>query len=351
MKLGFDAKRYFNNSTGLGNYARWLVHSLKNSSYQIHLFHTKNTNATSVDDVHNPKGFNKLWPSLWRIKFICNDLKKNGIQIYHGLSNELPFGIHHTGIKTVVTIHDVINKKFPENYSAIDRWIYDRKLGYASKYADAIVTPSAATKKDLKEYYALDENKIHVIPLSLPPKIASSKKEERAPYILCVSSFNTRKNIAKLIKAYLSLDTDTSLILAGAKGDTYKYIKSITANKDQIELRTDLSKQALANLYAGALFCVYPSVYEGFGIPILEAFQYGKTCATSATSSMPEVGGNAAKYFNPNEDKSIAEAIKALLNKNVREKFEQEIPTQLAHFEDKKTINKYEELYASLISN
>lgn len=351
MKIGFDAKRYFNNTTGLGNYSRWLIDNLaSNPNSSLFLYHPKKENKRKDLQVKNPDGIWKYFSSLWRTTAITNDLKRDGISIYHGLSNELPYGIHKSGIKTVVTIHDLINKRYPENYNWIDRFIYHHKLNYAQKNADIIITPSKATKLDIVRYFKTDLSKIKVIPLSIPPITKLEKAKNESEYVLCVSSFNKRKNIERLVDAYSSITTDIKLIIAGAKGDTYNRIEAKVAEHKNIDILSDVSSAKLAELYSNSLFCIYPSVFEGFGIPILEAFQHGKTVATSDVSSMPEVGGDAAEYFNPLDVSSIRKAILNLLSKSYRQTKESKVTDQLALFESSELIKKYKEIYTSLSS-
>ncbi len=352
MKIGFDAKRYFNNSTGLGNYSRWLVDGLISLKTQneFHLFTT--------DKVQRPKNIehlhfapNSLFRSIWRSWLIVKTLKSKGINLYHGLSNELPYGIHKSGIKSIVTIHDLIQKHYPENYSWIDRSIYNRKIKYAVKCADAIVVPSQQTKNDLVALFQADASKIHCIPLgitSLPTTSAQPAVAE--PYILCVSGLSRRKNIIRLIKAFNDSEIkDYKLVIAGKKGDAYLRIRKLIENKKNIILKTDLSIEEIHQLYAHAVFCVYPSVYEGFGIPILESFQHGKTMATSKISSLPEVGGEAALYFNPKSTSSITKALETLaFSKSHREHLELKIPEQLKKFESGSILNSYITLYQDI---
>jgi glycosyltransferase involved in cell wall biosynthesis len=350
MKIGFDAKRYFNNSTGLGNYARWLVDGLaQRNAYEYHLYQPNEISQTVNLPVHSPIGISKASPSLWRSRFVCSRLEADGIDIFHGLSNEIPFGIHKTNIKAVVTIHDLINKRYPKNYRSIDKIIYNRKLHYAQKHATKIITPSEQTKADLIHYFGTDKNKVDVIPLSVQPrKHAEHTNQVEGPYMLCVSGFSKRKNIPTLIKSYLGLYTNVKLVLAGQKGDTYKEVKALAKHNPNIIIKTNVSNAELDSLYQHSLFCVYPSLFEGFGIPILEAFSYGKTVATSNLSSMPEVGGYAALYFNPLDVDEITKTLRLMLQQDNRAGLESLIISRLSHFDSEKLLARYEALYQSL---
>ncbi len=353
MKLGFDAKRYFQNSTGLGNYARWLINEMANkvpsNSWSIKLFHTRKINNSTLNVFSPTTVLARKFNFLWRTRWIIKDLLKQKITVYHGTSNEIPFGIHKTNIKTVVTIHDLINKRFPKNYHFFDRFIYDKKLNYAQKYADVIVVPSKQTQNDLIHYYNTKLDKIKVIPLSIP-SISKGETSKSDNYILCVSSFNKRKNLARLVEAYIKSNlTNLQLVIAGAKGDTTDELIALCQDNASIKLRFNVCKDELAKLYINALFCIYPSTFEGFGIPILEAFSYGKTIATSNISSMPEVGGKCAVYFNPNSIDEITKAIRKLNNPQIRQAQSQFIEEQLSKFNSSNILHQYLELYNSLI--
>lgn len=352
MKIGFDAKRYFNNSSGLGNYARWLVDGLaQRQKFDYHLYQPKEVSQKVDLPLHYPEGIGKATPSLWRSKFVCSRLESDKIDIFHGVSNEIPFGIHKTKIKTVVTIHDLINKRYPENYGAIDRIIYNKKLYYAQKHAAKIITPSEQTKEDIIAFYGTSADKIAVIPLSLQANnFASDTSTVNGDYMLCVSSFSKRKNIPRLVKAYNTLENcTTKLIIAGHNGDSFKEVQNLASGNPKIILRQNVEAKELSALYHNALFCVYPSVFEGFGIPILEAFSFGKTVATSNISSMPEVGGDAAIYFDPTETTSIATALKTLLEPMNRHELERKITGRLAIFKTPRLLEQYEKIYASLL--
>lgn len=350
MKIGFDAKRYFNNQTGLGNYSRWLIDSLLQNEENNYLLYQPKKVETTLANVRYPQGIMSFISSLWRSKFICSDLIKDEIDVYHGLSNELPFGIHKTNIKSVVTIHDLINLRYPENYAFMDRSIYRLKLRYAQKQAYKIIVPSSQTKKDLIHFFGTDKGKIEVIPLATRPKIESNEEKiVLAEYILCVSSFDRRKNLVNLVKAYKKLPLPKpKLILAGKSGDDLYKVKKAIAHDQMIETKLDLTNEDLANLYKHCLFCVYPSVFEGFGIPILEAFQHNKTVATSRMSSMPEVGGNAADYFDPLKVLDIKDTLERLLNAEYRESKETLIANRLKNFDSSLLSDKYIDIYNGL---
>ncbi len=350
--IGFDAKRYFNNQTGLGNYARWLINGLaEDEQMKLHLYHTKRVKTSDRFVVHSPKYAFKPAAAVWRSKGITKDLVNQSVKLYHGLSNEIPLGLKKAGIKSVVTIHDLINMRFPENYNSIDLRIYEQKLQHAIENADAIVTPSIQTKVDILSYFDTDSDKISVIPLSISPPLKAKKKANVSPYVLCVSGFSKRKNLENLVEAYGGLDSNVKLIIAGREGDSFKKVDRLAKNFTNIVLELNPSNEQLAELYTNALCCVYPSVFEGFGIPILEAMSYGKAVATSNVSSMPEVGGKAAIYFDPNDIADIQKSIQDILKPETRMHLESAIDEQIAKFDSATLLDRYKSLYQNVLNS
>ena len=218
MKIAFDAKRLYHNNTGLGHYSRTLVSSLaeyfpKNeyilctpkmsTKYSIH--------HPSIKNMTPHHGAEKLFPSLWRIKWVSDMLEKQKTDIFHGLSNEIPFGIE-TKMKTVVTIHDLIFERFPQYFNPIDVLIYRKKFKYACKNAHSIIAVSQQTKADIQNIYGIHPNKIHTCYQSCNPLFEKEvdtttkeyiKKKYSLPdrFFLYVGSITERKNLLLLCQA------------------------------------------------------------------------------------------------------------------------------------------------------
>ena len=174
MKIGYDSKRAFENQTGLGNYSRDLIntYSLSNPKFQILLFASKIFQNKRLDflksrnniKIVGPKNFLfQLFKPIWRSFGILKDLKKEKIDIFHGLSHEIPFGIYRTKIKTVVTIHDLIFLRLPQYFNIFDRLVYYYKVKYACKRSDKIIAISNQTKSDIIELFKIDSKKIEVV--------------------------------------------------------------------------------------------------------------------------------------------------------------------------------------------
>ena len=351
VRVAFDAKRYFHNATGLGNYARWLVDGLAAKHVQPVLAIAKP--QESPFELWHPSSFlHKQLPSYWRSRGLSSELKSKKLDLFHGLSNELPFGIHRLAIPSVVTIHDLIQRRFPENYRWIDRSIYNRKVAYAQKHATAIVVPSLQTKKDLIRFYQTDESRIEVIPIGVDrSQIVHPKENGAGDYVLCVSSFTRRKNLIRLVKAFDQAELkDVPLIIAGKSGESLNRVRKLIENRPNIQLRTDLRTADLDLLYQNARFCVYPSLFEGYGIPVIEAFQHGKTIAVSKVSSLPEVAGEAALYFDPRNIDEMASSIQNLwFSEKHRQHLESKIGSELDKLDADRLLNRYIELYQRVL--
>lgn len=345
MKIGFDAKRAFHNGTGLGHYSRTLIHSLAEyyPENEYYLFNPKPSSVFNLEGPHlheiRPSGFiHKLFSSAWRSSGVKTDLRKHGIQLYHGLSHEIPVGIGNTGIKSVVTIHDLIHERYPEQYNPIDVKIYSKKFRYACAHADRVIAISEQTKQDIIEFYKTPEEKIRVCYQSCNPsfgeivqtdKIATIKKQYQLPaeYFLSVGSIIERKNLLNICKAvYLLRDTlPIPLVVIGSGGKYKQQVKDFILQyklEDRILFLSDTEAAKTSPgfrtaadfpaIYQGAIAMIYPSYFEGFGIPVLEALWSQLPVITSNRSCLPEAGGPGASYVNPDSAEEIATAMQAI---------------------------------------
>lgn len=369
LNIGFDAKRLFLNNAGLGNYSRWLVKGLL-SQFPENAYHLYTPNVSEKEKEFNKENvYTHLAPNLfktfWRTKGIKKDLIKDKINVYHGLSNELPMGIEKTGIKTVVTIHDLIFKIFPEYYNAIDRAIYDRKFLSACERADKIVAVSQHTKQSIIENYKINPDKIEVIYLDTAEryhhepdqdkvKEIRDKYEIRRPFFLNVGALGGRKNQLNLLEAYAAISdrTEVDLVFAGKPGKDLEAFNKLVKKCDLERRVTHISfitDEELYYLYHGSYATVYPSLYEGFGIPILESYRSGKPVLTSEGSSLEEVAGQAGLICNPKDVSSISEQLLKLTESEVYSGLQKNIKNELSRFHPKDSISKYMEMYTSMV--
>ncbi len=356
MNIGFDAKRYFNNRTGLGNYSRSVVDALlKNNPENRYVLFAPGQEGRKIEpglDVAETRSKG----SLWRFMGMRNDLIKQGIQVYHGLSNEIPVGLAGSGIKTVVTIHDLIFKRFPGYYRFADRWIYNVKTSYAVRYADIIVAASQTTANDLHLFCKVDSSRIKVVYQPVAPcwYEKADAPPVNHPYVLYVSSFTQRKNHGTLIEAFAKIQkqTDLHLVLAGADGETLEKCRSFVQSEklaDRVHFFVDCGFSTLHSLVYGASLVVNCSFFEGFGIPLAEAAVCGKPMAVSGIPVFKEIAGKAARYFKPNN----ADELAAVMMESLAPEYQAEMASGRAEILKKidaaDIANKLNMIYQSLL--
>lgn len=339
MTIGFDAKRAFNNKSGLGNYARNLIKSLTNNfpeedyylfspesgEYKLYEFLQRKSNIHLV----KPESFfAKEFPSWWRSYGISKIINRLELDIYHGLSNEIPMNSYKIKAKKIVTIHDLIFLHYPEFYKAADRKIYKTKTIKSCEMADAVVAVSQQTKNDLIELLNVPEEKIHVVYQSCDDSFFSpsfNETNEQSPekllpddYILYVGTIEQRKNLMTLVKAIHQLDKtiQATLVVVGKETsysrEVQEYVNRFNLSKRVIFMKS-VNNVLLTLIYRKAKAFIYPSLYEGFGIPILEAIASKVPVITSRGGCFPEVGGSGSIYIDPQNEEELAEAIKLVL--------------------------------------
>jgi len=327
LKIGFDAKRIVRNGTGLGSYGRTLVNDLASYPLELRLYAPDQGKDQLRQQIKEQENVRFCYPApshlpfskaLWRSKGIVSDLKRDGIQVFHGLSGELPRGIRKSGIKSVVTIHDLIFLRHPEFYHWIDTKIYAWKFRQTIREADHIIAISECTKRDILHYAPdVDPERITVIYQSCAPKFnCASAVPSGERYILSVGSIEARKNILLAVKALPYLPEEVKLVIVG-RHTSYTDEVSAYAEKaglsHRIRIMHGVSDEALPKLYAEAEAFVYPSRYEGFGIPIIEAISCGLPVVACTGSCLEEAGGPDALYVDPDDAEAMARAIKQVL--------------------------------------
>ncbi len=372
MRIGYEAKRAFLNMTGLGNYCREVIRMMAaNYPHNQYFLYTPKVKATSKRDFLAPYPEvktitppSKLFTSLWRSKGVVKNLKRDSIDLYHGLSHELPIGIQQTGIKTVVTIHDLIFMRFPQYFGFISRKIYAAKIKYACKHADKIIAISEKTKEDLIELLNVDANKIEVIYQSCDvifkaeqsqQKKAEVKTKYNLPekYLLNVGTIEPRKNLLLLIKALVYLPNDTQLVVIGKETSYANKINEYIINHkldNKVLFLKNVAFDDLPAIYQLAELFVYPSKYEGFGIPVLEALVSGTPVIAAKGSCLEEAGGPDTIYIDPDDETDLIEKIKAVLtDKPLQQKMIERGFIYAAKFEDLKLAPQLMHLYTNLL--
>ena len=369
MNIALDAKRAFHNTRGLGNYSRDLIRILQEHEIgHLYLFNPKKSNTLRVKIDNNtteitPQSFFwKKLKSLWRslkITAIARDLP---IDIYHGLSGEIPHNIHRY-VPTVVTIHDLIFMRYPQLYSFFDRKMHYRKFLYAAHNAQHIIAISEQTKQDIIHYLGVPENKISVVYQGCHKAFKQTYTEaEKAAvrtkyqlperFVLNVGAIEPRKNALEIVKAIAPLQ-DLSLVLVGKQTAYYQQIRNYAQQyhmEHRVQALTGVTMEELAIIYQlSEVFC-YPSVFEGFGIPIIEALFSGVPVITTQGSCFPEAGGEGSIYISlDNAADEICEAIQRISSDRLlREEMIEKGYAHAQHFTDEAVYQQLMAVYKKI---
>jgi glycosyltransferase involved in cell wall biosynthesis len=336
MKIGYDAKRFFFNRSGLGNYSRSLIEQraeyYPNDDYT--LFTPKPGNPCGFRipagmEVVGPEGFfDRRFSSLWRSLRMGQTIRSRGIELFHGLSNELPSDIRRSGVRSIVTLHDIIFVHLPELYKPLDRRLYTRKYRSSCLNADQVIAISLQTRDDLVNLWHIPQEKIDVVYQGCNPifyetvsaeRRASVREKYRLPrrYILSVGTIERRKNLMLTVEAMVRGGLDIDLVACGRATPYADEIRAFARQHgiaERLHFFHDVPFGDLPAFYQMAEGLVYASFYEGFGIPILEGFESRIPVITSRGGVFPETGGDAARYVDPHDPGSMLEALENILN-------------------------------------
>jgi len=377
MRVAIDGKRYYLNSSGIGRYSRSLIDQLNSigdeENLELFLYRPKgkvkfepkyHSHLTEITADYLFPGH--IGNAIWRFTKLPSLINNNEYDLFHGPSHVLPGKLK---CPSVVTMLDLIFIRYPNYFKAWDRNYYRISFKKSAQLADHIISISEATKADLINFFGIKEDKISVIYPGFDAvfsKLQQQKLDEikikfKLPrdYILYVGNIEPRKNILKLAQAFNSLqesshiDKNVHLLIVGQKGWYYKEIIDgidSLSSRDKIKLVGPVYGEDLVGVYQLATIMAYPSMFEGFGYPVLEAMRLGTPVLTSNISSMPEVGGNAAHYVNPESLDEIKDGLCKLLNdKNYREKLAVKGTRHAAGFNTMRMAQETLEVYRKLI--
>jgi glycosyltransferase involved in cell wall biosynthesis len=341
INIGYEAKRIFHNKTGLGNYGRDLIRILNNFYPENNYFlYNPKTKKKTLFQVDSNNIYERLPISKWNIYFknywrqiaVINNIKKDKIDLFHGLSGELPFGLRKNNIKSVVTIHDLIFIRYPQFYLWSDRLVYKFKFKNAAQQANHIIAITEQTKNDIVDFLGINPEKITVLYQGCNnafkqdyPEIKKATLIEKLnlpeKFVLNVGTIEERKNIFEVVKAING--TNIPLIIVGRKTKYFEQIQTyIEQNNMQSQVRffNGLTLEELAILYQLATIFVYPSLFEGFGIPIIEALYSRTPVITTTGGCFAEAGGPNSIYINPTKTAEIKTEIQLLWNNDAQRK-------------------------------
>ena len=332
--IGYDAKRIVRNGTGLGSYGRTLVNDLApimpDTTLRLYAPDAgRDDLRCQVQPRENvrfcyPRHLRfRLQRDWWRMKGVVKDLRRDGVELYHGLSGELPEGLSAAGIPGVVTVHDLIFLRHPEFYPALDAFFYKLKFRKMLREATRIIAISACTKRDILYYGDFPEDRIDLVyqscstrfsqPVS-PSLLVEARRKYRLPqrYVLNVGTVEVRKNILLGIRAMAKLPADLHLVIVGRQT---KYQKQLDAEirklglGNRIHFLQGVPNTLLPAVYRQAEAFIYPSRYEGFGVPVIEAIQSGLPVVAATGSCLEEAGGPDSLYVDPDDADGAAAAV------------------------------------------
>ena len=341
MKVAFHVDQlWFSAPGGIGTYVKEMLEALPASDASLELVRFRSrwrgrfpsggsplTTDGRYPGVEVPRSIRTLYPSWDVLGRPSLPASLDDAAIVHA-TNHAAVPPVHGDQRLVVTVHDLAFERFPELFPRNWRWLYRAGLRAAVKRADAILVPSQSTADDLMESTSIPASRVHVTPLA--PSLAALREDQREdpkdvferlrvtqPYVLSVGTLEPRKNLVRLVRAYRQVAPDVPhmLVLTGARGWHAEALDAELARPGAgtIVRTNDVSDEELDALFRGADVFAYPSLYEGFGLPVLEAMARGVPTLASNVSSLPQVAGDAALLVDPTDVSEIAEGLARLL--------------------------------------
>ena len=356
MAIYVDVSAAVNGRAGLGRYAESLARALAvREPGRVALFYNSGGGAhcplSGLEDV--PYRRVRAGYKPWRMAVWLGSLAGMGFdrllpdaELYHATEHLL---LPLRRVPTVLTVHDLIFWLFPEHHKRLNFWYLNATMPLYCRRAGAIITVSEATKRDLVRLYGVPEARITVVHEAAashftPPTqqhIARVRDRYCLPerYMLRVGTIEPRKNLERLLEALLQLqriEPCARLVIVGSKGwlteGFFRRLQALGLEKS-VQLTGRVPDADLPAVYGAAMLLVEPSLYEGFGLPLLEAMACGTPVVCSNTSSLPEVGGDAARYFDPHDSQAIAAAVHEVWrNDDLRDAMRQVGLTRAARF-------------------
>jgi glycosyltransferase involved in cell wall biosynthesis len=335
MRVAFQVDQlFFQAPSGIGTYIRELAQAMtaRDPSLQLTLFHARFPSPEPserwmrghwVEEL--PDSIRSLYPRWDLLGRPALPASIRSAEILHA-TNHVAVPPASEGQRLVVTVHDLAFELYPSLFPRTWRTLCKLGLRAAVRRADAILTPSRSTAEDVLSRTAVDPAKLHVVPLasSLPSGALDAEEvlarlKVPTPYVLFVGTLEPRKNLVRLVRAYRRVAANGfphALVLAGPLGWHHEALMRELAlqGPGEIVMTGVLSDEELDAVYRAADVFAYPSLYEGFGLPVVEAMARGVPTVASTTSSVPEVAGDAALGVNPRSVREIAQAIESLLS-------------------------------------
>ena len=335
MNIGFDAKRLFFSDGGLGNYARSTVEVLLKYAPENHytLFTPGEGNRYGFGTdgsvgVITPQGIRAWSGTLWRRYAMSRAIRVSGADIYHGLSGELPADILRAGVRSVVTVHDINFVRHPEFYTPFTRTMRTRLYMESCRKADRIIAISRSTAADLMDCWDIPPEKIDVVYQCCSHKFerivpdrqlreTAVKYSLPAEYIFSVGAMDERRNLLQVVRAMAEGKLDVDLVACGRHTHYADKVVEFAARQgmgSRVHMLHEVDFDDLPALYQMASVFVFPSLCEGFCVPILEAFNSRVPVLTTSGGAFAEAGGDACLYVDPGSSEEIAAGLRRLMS-------------------------------------
>ncbi len=377
LRIGINTRYLQRRMSGIERYIQELIFNLAkiDTTHNYILFFNKDTPlpptpiAKNFSTMISKFPTNQRWLRLiWEHMYLRYEIKKNNLSLFHGPAFFVPIW-KPRACKYVITVHDIAFIKYPKTFTFSTQLYYKLLFSRSLKLADMIITDSESTKYDIMQNYFIEEDKIKVIYLGVsdvffkrqkPQDILNIKKKYKLPekYFLFTGVLSPRKNLIRILKAFSILKQEKAynkykLIIVGRKGWLYEGIFTQVKKlclQDEVSFIDHIPEEHFSVLYHCAEIYLFPSLYEGFGLPILEAMACGCPVITSNVSSMPEVAGDAALLINPTNIQELIQVIKTICeDKTLQKQLRAKGFKQVKKFSWKKTAEETIQVYSSLL--
>ncbi|ADQ41907.1 glycosyl transferase group 1 [Caldicellulosiruptor acetigenus I77R1B] len=369
MRIGVDARALSEVKTGIGYYLYTLVREIAKEDKKLEFFLFSNKeifldySLPNVNVVVDKKSKFNQKGTIWFLTSANRLIKEYAIDIFWGPCNVLPF-IYNKKVKKLLTIHDLVFLKFPQTMEKRNYYINKVLIPFSIKSADKIVTISKSTENDLKALFKHACNKVSVIYNPVNIEDIGAKEEEeyflnkdfaRKGYILYVGTIEPRKNIKILldISEDIYIRTGLKVVLAGKMGWESEAVKQRVrdlSEKGFVKYLSYVNEKEKAILMRNCFVFVFPSFYEGFGLPVVEALKYGAVVLVSDASSLRELIDHQDLRFNPESSEQLKNKILQLFNeKNIYDFYRRMCNNMAEKFDNKKIIKQYLKLFYEML--
>ena len=360
MKVGINISAASGSFTGVGNYAHQLARTLAAIATEDEwIFFGANEQFAQHFDQGNARATLSRRTGLARILWEQTGLplaaRRLKVDLLHGtdFSRPVAYGGH-----MVNTIHDISPFVDSQYFSPVQRMYKRVLISYAIRKSSAIVTDSEFSRRQIIEHFPLKGSRVFVIPLGVTQGNGAVHHKADPPYLVFVGNLERRKNLVRLVEAFRLLrerrHIPHRLVLAGKRGHGWEEIQAAIERggiRGFVDVPGYVSSKELARLYRSADLFVFPSLYEGFGLPVLEAMACGTPVACSNAASLPEVGGDAVEYFDPCNVEEMAAAIERVLDSpSLQAEMREKGLRQAAKFTWEECARKHLEVYRRVLA-